>query len=244
MNTLNKSARAFTASLKPAWTPEQMNKFVGSLTGSAYAYLITHDRDSNVETGEVVESHTHILVDYQTPRKLSTVANLFQVESNFVEVVKSKQAMLRYLIHLDDPDKFQYSPDDVIHNAGVDFADVIKGQSMTDKDIANYIRQGRGQELIGLVSGSKLRTIQAFLHFDRSGQIHSELRQLNQKVDSMVETLKSIDTIVHDFQEGIVSGAKELVGPLELIALEMRNVRHIFKPKSQAMDFVEDDEPK
>ena len=90
--------RVFTCSLKPAWSEIAIEDFVNSLTGTCVVHAITHDKDSD-ENGEVLEAHTHFLVEYDTPRKLQTVANLFGVEPNFVEVVKSKKAMLRYLTH-------------------------------------------------------------------------------------------------------------------------------------------------
>ena len=61
------------------------------------------------------------------------------------------------------------------------------GATLTDKDIADYIRNGRGIDLLGIVPSGKLRTIQSFLHFDRSGQIQSEIASLNAKLDTIVE---------------------------------------------------------
>ena len=80
------SGRVFIASLKPVWTKEKMQKFVDSMKGTALIYMINHDRDSNPETGELIEPHTHFLIEYQTPRKILTVANLLEVEPNFIEI--------------------------------------------------------------------------------------------------------------------------------------------------------------
>ena len=172
------SGRVFIASLKPAWTEDKMRKFVDSLKGTALVYMINHDRDKNLETDEIIENHTHFLIEYQTPRKILTVANLLEVEPNFIEICKSKKASLRYLIHLDDREKYQYRHEEVIHNNTVDFADLIKGQNLSDKEIAEYLMNSRGMELLGVVSSNKLRTIQSFIDHERRNKIYHRLGQL------------------------------------------------------------------
>ena len=205
-----KTGRVFTASLKPAWTHQEQVEFVETMRGTAFAYCITHDKDHNPETGEVVEPHTHILLDYETPRKLTTVANLLDVEPNFIETVKSKKAMLRYLVHGDDPEKMQYEPDEVVHNNTVPFADLLMGQSLSDKEIAEYIKEGRGTDLLGVVSASKLRTIQAFLQFDRTGQIQADLRQVREDLTYVVETIKRVEKQARNFSEAVTYSADQL----------------------------------
>lgn len=203
--------RTFTISVKPAHHEATIEAFCDSMKGTAYVYAITHDRDTNEETGELIESHTHYLLEYETPRKLQTIANLFEVEANFVEVVKSKKAMLRYLIHLDSPDKFQYEPEQVISNNPIAFKDLIMGQNLTDKEIAEYIVNGKGADLLGVVSASKLRTIQSFLSFDRQGKLFQEMRKMNDKMDLMTDSLKQIHEIAADFQLGFTKSATQLI---------------------------------
>lgn len=182
----NKTGRVFAASLKPAWTKEHIERWLAEHKGAFRAYVINHDKDVNDETGEVVETHTHIYIEYETPRKVSTVANLLGVASNFVEVVRNKKGMLRYLTHRDQKTKVKYNDNEVYTNADIDYKTAVMGASMSDKEIAEYIRNGRGLELLGIVPASKLRTIQSFLHFDRSKQIADEIRLLNSKIDTIV----------------------------------------------------------
>ena len=184
--TGSKTGRAFAASLKPAWTKEQIAVWLAEHKGAFNAYVINHDKDVNDETGEIVEPHTHIYIEYETPRKVSTVANLLGVASNFVEVVRNKKGMLRYLTHKDQKTKVKYNDDDVYTNADIDYKTAVMGAMMSDKEIAEYIRNGRGLELLGIVPAGKLRTIQSFLHFDRSKQIADEIKRLNRKIDIIV----------------------------------------------------------
>ena len=216
------TARVFIASLKPAWSLEKMQKFVNSMTGTALVYMINHDKDKNSETGEIIENHTHLLIQYETPRKPSTVANLFEVESNFIEVCKSKKASLRYLTHLDDKEKYQYDSVEVIHNNTVSYDDLIRGQNLSDKEIAKYLMESRGMELLGVVSSTKLRTIQSFINSERSNKayvmmkrLHEEMDKQSEVLETMSKSLTDINEIVKDFQIGFTNGAKKLIPYLQ-----------------------------
>lgn len=222
MKTL--SGRVFTASLKPHWTNEKIADWLAETKGALSAYIITHDKDYNTETGEVVEPHTHIYIEYDTPRKITTVARLLAVEPNFVEVVRNKKGVLRYLTHKDQQTKAKYSDSAVQTNSDVDYKTAVMGATMTDKDIADYIRNGRGIELLGIVPSGKLRTIQSFLHFDRSGQIQEEVQALNNKLDTIVDFTQECrvmaDNLVQALQgagEKTLEGAKELAFALRKI---------------------------
>lgn len=215
------SGRVFAASLKPHWTDEQIADWLAETKGALSAYVITHDKDYNTETGETVEPHTHIYIEYDTPRKITTVAKLLAVAPNFVEVVRNKKGMLRYLTHKDQETKAKYSDSEVQTNADIDYNTAVMGATMSDKDIADYIKQGRGMELLGVVSANRLRTIQSFLHFDRSGQIQKEVQALNNKLDTIVDFTQECrimaDNLVQALQgagEKTLQGAKELAHAL------------------------------
>lgn len=184
---MSKSGRAFSVSLKPAWTKEKIAEWLAEHKGAFMAYVITHDRDVNADTGEAVEPHTHVYIEYDTPRKVSTVANLLGVADNFVEVVRNKKGMLRYLTHKDLKTKVKYNDDEVYTNSDTDYKTAVMGAMLSDKEVAEYIRSGRGLELLGIVSASKLRTIQAFLHYDKSVVVAEEIKRLNSKIDTIVD---------------------------------------------------------
>ena len=196
----NKTARVFSASLKPAWDRAKVEDWLAEHKGAFNAYVINHDRDVN-EDGLIVEAHTHFYIEYDTPRKLSTVANLLNVETNFIEIVKNKKGMLRYLTHKDQATKVKYDDEEVYTNADVDYKTAVMGACMSDRDIAEYIACGRGFELLGVVPAGKLRTIQAFLHFDTSKQVLAELERLREDVIIMGRTLNKVAEYTDKAQE-------------------------------------------
>ena len=227
------SGRVFIASLKPAWSKDKMRKFVDSMKGTALVYMINHDRDSNPETGELIEEHTHFLIEYQTPRKILTVANLLEVEPNFIEICKSKKASLRYLIHLDDREKYQYRHEDVIHNNSVDFADLIKGQNLSDKEIAEYLMNSRGMELLGVVSSNKLRTIQSFIDHERRNKIYSRLGALEKQNNELLKIMEvnkvnveRLMIVAEDFQLALTNSGKKLAASFTKFQESISTIAH------------------
>lgn len=78
-----------------------------------WAYIL-HDKDTDVN-GVLKKPHIH-WVGRATPRCLSVVAGFLGLPENNIEVVRNFDNTVCYLIHLNDIDKFQYSPDDVESN--------------------------------------------------------------------------------------------------------------------------------
>ena len=218
------TGRNFTASLKPAWNTEKISKILKDLTGTATVWIINHDKDIDHETGELIENHTHILLEYETPRKIGTVANLLEVEPNFVELVKSKKALIRYLTHKDDADKYQYDDQEVMTNSPIAYADYVLGSNLSDKEIAQYIAEGRGMDLMGVVSATKLRTIQAFMQYDRTGSMQREITLMRNRLESMGTALDNINAIATDFQLAAAKGLTSMNDAMIRIADEIAKV--------------------
>lgn len=76
---------------------------------------ILHDRDVN-DDGTPKKSHYHVYGKFDTPRTPQTVANALGVGVASLRTVSSWRAAVRYAVHLDHPDKYQYSVDDVSAN--------------------------------------------------------------------------------------------------------------------------------
>ena len=225
------TGRNFTASLKPSWEYDKIEKLCKDLSGTATVFAINHDKDINQETGEFIEPHTHIYLEYETPRKIGTIANLFGVETNFVEIVKSKKAFIRYLTHKDDTDKYQYDDQEVITNSAILYSDYVLGSTLTDKDIAIYIKEGRGMDLMGVVSATKLRTIQAFMQYDRTGIMQRDLTLMREKIEIMSGALDNINAIATDFQNAAAKGLTSLNNAMVRIADEIAKTRQLTKIK-------------
>ncbi len=220
------TGRVFGTSLKPVWNEEKIQEFLNKTKGDIIVYLINHDKDLN-EQGETAETHTHIYLEYTNPRKITTVANLLEVETNFIEVIRNKKGYLRYLTHMDEKDKHRYQADEVYTNHNQSYEMLVRGNSITDKEIADYMIQGRGMELLGVVSAGRLRTIQSILHFDSSNQVLQEIRNLNSKMDGIVEVVDNVDSFIKNAGQLVQDGIMSISESFEIIASEMIKVRKL-----------------
>ena len=73
-----------------------------------YAYIL-HDKDFN-EVGELKKEHIHIMVKVKEPITLSAFSKKIDLAENYITPTKGSYINgLRYLVHADDEDKFQYS---------------------------------------------------------------------------------------------------------------------------------------
>lgn len=80
-----------------------------------YAWIL-HDKDTNKETGELIDPHYHIYLEFPNARSLDAVANELGIAPNFVEIVRDKKGILNYLTHNNNPEKYQYDISEVHSN--------------------------------------------------------------------------------------------------------------------------------
>lgn len=77
-----------------------------------FAYIL-HDKDVD-ENGELKKPHIHWVGRLKAARYLSALADDLGVAENMIERCRSFDAFIRYLTHIDDPDKFHYPLEAVI----------------------------------------------------------------------------------------------------------------------------------
>ena len=134
-----KQSRIFLGILYPDSESYDCKKVISRLedTFTDLAY-ITHDLDVT-EDGELKKAHIHWCGKRSSPAPLSTIANALGIDANNIEFCKNWKYSLRYLIHADNPDKYQYAPDNV--TANFPFKAVIEGklEAMKSRQIYNFI---------------------------------------------------------------------------------------------------------
>jgi len=72
-----------------------------------WAYIL-HDMDVNPETGELKKAHYHWIGKQKSAGLVSTVANKLGIPEHDIEMIKKWKGSVRYLIHVDYPEKYQY----------------------------------------------------------------------------------------------------------------------------------------
>lgn len=78
---------------------------------SKYAY-INHDSDL-LDTGELKKEHTHVIISFTNYRWRNAIAQELNITPNYLEKVRNLENSLKYLIHFNNSDKYQYEVEKV-----------------------------------------------------------------------------------------------------------------------------------
>ena len=98
----------------------------------SYDYAsINHDSDLD-EEGNLKKVHTHVVIRFNNPVWNSALAKDLGIEINYIQKCRSLERSLLYLIHYNEPDKFQY--------------DVRKVQGSLKQKLKNYIKNSGKDE--------------------------------------------------------------------------------------------------
>lgn len=106
-----------------------------------------HDKDSNGD-GEKKKEHYHILLTFDGPVTSNQVNKIVDpLNTPKPKKVGSARGLVRYMAHLDNPEKHQYPIDDIIGHNGADVAEYFKmtatSKLVVMKDMINYIYENR-----------------------------------------------------------------------------------------------------
>lgn len=110
-------------------------------------FWILHDKDVVLDrsTGELVpkKPHYHVQVIFDNPRSTDSILKLIARcgGNGYLEDLVSRRGYARYLTHLDDLEKHQYSQTEVHELCGADYSEVIKTKSKAKTDEINMIKE-------------------------------------------------------------------------------------------------------
>ena len=106
-----------------------------------------HDKDINAD-GEIKKSHYHILLTFDGPVTEKQVIKLIDpLNTPLPKKVGSARGLVRYMAHLDNPEKYQYSRDEIVGHCGADvesYFELTKTSKMSVmKEIITYIYENK-----------------------------------------------------------------------------------------------------
>lgn len=106
-----------------------------------------HDKDVNPD-GEVKKAHWHILLSADGPITEKTAKEVFKkLNTPEIRKVGSAKGLVRYMIHLDNPEKYQYDIQDIIGHNGADIDSYFEltptSKLSVLKDMVIYIRDNQ-----------------------------------------------------------------------------------------------------
>lgn len=88
-----------------------------------------HDMDTDAN-GELKKAHWHVLLSFDGPKTYEQVKEITDaLHAPIPQRCHSARGTVRYFVHLDNPEKHQYSPSDIIGHGGLDVAELLKPTS-------------------------------------------------------------------------------------------------------------------
>lgn len=88
-----------------------------------------HDKDINAD-GDVKKEHRHILLLFGGVKTYNQVKEIIEpLNCPIPQRCHNAKAMVRYMAHLDNPDKAQYDIKDIIGHGGVDISELLRPSS-------------------------------------------------------------------------------------------------------------------
>lgn len=103
-----------------------------------YAH-ITHDKDFD-DDGVIKKSHVHVVLRFENQVWNTKLAKDLGITENYIENVRQFDNALLYLVHANDPDKFQY-----------DFSSVCGTLKTRLKEKLNSVNKSEGEKMIELI---------------------------------------------------------------------------------------------
>lgn len=116
--------RNFATVVYPDSAPENWREILAGYFVPAFVSPL-HDKDVNA-TGDPKKAHHHVMVMFEGKKSDDQVKTLFDsIGGVGLERVESLRGYARYLCHLDNPEKAQYNPSDVVSMNGSDYSYTI-----------------------------------------------------------------------------------------------------------------------
>lgn len=138
----NKRYRNYATVVYPESAPANWVELLSDQCVPAFVSPL-HNLDVNPD-GEIKKAHYHVLLAFDSLKTKDQASDIFGLIGGVgCETVQSLRGYARYLCHLDNPEKHQYLPDDVVAFGGADYHATIG--LPTDKykairEMMDYIR--------------------------------------------------------------------------------------------------------
>lgn len=148
-----------------------------------------HDKDTNPD-GTIKKAHWHIILAFGSKKSYKQVKEIAdKLNAPVPQKVHNMKGQVRYLIHLDNPEKYQYSVEEVKSHGGIDVDKYFKATSsqryemireMIDfvnennilemKDLIDYASKNRFDDWFPLLCDNSLIIMDAYIRSNRNSQ--------------------------------------------------------------------------
>lgn len=138
--------------------------WIETLKGMHVPFVVSplHDKDIKDEaTGELKKPHYHCIIRFKSKKSFNQVKTEIcdKVDGPIPQPVVDFAMMTRYLIHMDDPDKYQYNKEDIETYGNIDIKEYIydkrEYQFEILKEILDFCQKYDIQEFSTIINYAK-----------------------------------------------------------------------------------------
>ena len=166
-------SRLFRVLLYPD-NPKHMLAIIQLQTPEFPAVGIKHDKDVYDEdteehkAGEIEKEHYHFVLRFTNARYLSALAKTLGIEERFIQTARSYKGSVQYLVHMNDPEKYQYDTSELV---GYD-----KQRAM--KELLDIPEDTKVCEIIDFIDGYKdVLNVSTLFHWCYQNGVYGALRR-------------------------------------------------------------------
>ena len=136
--------RNWTVVVYPESAPQNWREYLDELH-IEWVESPLHEFDTNA-TGEVKKPHWHVLLMFGGVKSYEQVCDCIDpLNCPIPQRCHNAKAMVRYMAHLDNPEKFQYNSADIKAHGGVDIAELLRPSSSERysliREMTEYIKR-------------------------------------------------------------------------------------------------------
>jgi hypothetical protein len=118
--------------------PENWKSILGDLM-IPWAMSPLHDEDINA-LGEKKKAHRHLLLSFHSVKSYSQIEEITKyLGAPAPQPCRDTRGMVRYFLHLDNPEKAQYKREDIEYGGGFDLETALKATATEEEEILDAI---------------------------------------------------------------------------------------------------------
>ena len=147
--------RSWTFILYPESAPENWREILNELF-IQWVESPLHDKDIDPGTGELKKAHWHILLMFPSVKSYEQILEITnKLNTPHPQKAMSAKGVVRYMAHMDNPEKYQYNKDEIKAYGGADIAELLRPSSGEKREmmieIKKVIREKQITEYIDLL---------------------------------------------------------------------------------------------
>lgn len=136
-------SRSWAMVVYPESAPKNWREMLDN-TRIAWVESPLHDKDVNPD-GTIKKSHWHVILMYGSNKSYSQVLEITEMlHAPIPQKIQNIKGAVRYLVHTDNPEKYQYNREDIVCHGGAEVEQYFELSSVSRErtlwDIMKFIR--------------------------------------------------------------------------------------------------------